>query len=97
MQRSNARVFHRPARIVERNKIPSLGTPLSIMKLHWFQILISDVLEDPCPFWNKEKIHQFFCEHNKEQSFDLLYRIVYLQSWFKNIHNNKPISLNILE
>lgn len=85
-----------PSRIVERAKMPSLSTPKSIIHSEWFRLLLNDVKEDPCSFWNKEKLSQFFNRPDEEQSFDLLYRIIYLQSWFKNIHNNNPVSLNIL-
>lgn len=86
-----------PADIIERAKMPSLSTPASILHTTWFKSLIADVINDPCFFWNKDNVNQLLMDSNSEQSFDLIYRIVYIQSWFKNVHNRKHFTFKILE
>lgn len=76
-----------PETIIKGRKIPSLSTPLSITDAEWFIKIEEDLMNNPLPFWDEETLASE--EIKSKVSFDVYYRIIYLQKWFKNLKTNK--------
>ena len=74
-----------PNSILKREKYPGLGTPFSINDQLWFKELKEDLFFNPLDLWDKSYINKLSNVKNSELSFDVLYRLIYLQSWVKNI------------
>lgn len=72
-----------PQEIVKQPKIPSLSTPLVFKNSKMFQEKIRNLRDNPFFIRNKRKIKVFIKKCYDESSFDILYRIVYLDSRLK--------------
>ncbi len=93
----NAIKIHLPKEIIEREKIPSLSTPSSVLENEWFKLLYTDLINNPHEIWNKQKIKNIQYDIKNGDNFDIIYRLIYIQSWLKNIHEKKYTQLKIVE
>lgn len=75
-----------PLNIINQRKIPSLSTPIDFLYSKCFQELIQDLKDNPLDIWNKEELFNYISKPYEDLSFDILYRIVYLQSWLKEYY-----------
>lgn len=73
-----------PASVVQRQKFPGLSTPLAILEQPWFRELMRGLLEDPSDCWAPKAVRQLV-SGGPSQSFDMLYRVVYLDTWLKRV------------
>lgn len=75
-----------PPSIVNREKLPSLSTPASAFEQIWFTTIIDDLKANPHEIWNMESLSKYLEKPRAEISFDLIYRVAYLQKWLKTYH-----------
>lgn len=75
-----------PFDILNQRKIPSLSTPIDFLKSTCFHSLIKDLKETPLNIWDKWKLNKYLKEPYDKLSFDVLYRLIYLQSWLKKYY-----------
>lgn len=85
-----------PKSIVNREKLPSLSTPSTALEQKWFTTIIDDVKTNPHEIWNVEFLSKYLDKPREEMSFDLIYRIVYLQKWLKTYHEKSNYNFELI-
>lgn len=70
-----------PDDVLERRKIPSLSTPEAIEKTSWFKEWKEDLEKRPLKIWSFA-ISEL---QSSVKELDVVYRLAYIQAWFKNI------------
>ena len=84
-----------PLDIVNQRKIPSLSTPIDFLDSKCFKELIDDLKNNPLDIWNKEVLFDYLSKPYSKLSFDVLYRIIYLQSWLKEYYYKDYIFIKV--
>ncbi len=78
-----------PPEILRRRKYPGLVTPKKWYEKKWFMERLNKIKKDPLPFWNTEKLQKLINRDPADLDFDLLYRIIVFESWYKIIFEEK--------
>ncbi|HEV2403117.1 MAG TPA: asparagine synthase (glutamine-hydrolyzing) [Candidatus Saccharimonadales bacterium] len=76
-----------PDTIIDRPKYPSLGTPRTMYQKAWFQEGLRSLFEHPLDIWNRSEIQRLARLRPEDLNFDILYRLVYLQTWQHNLRD----------
>jgi hypothetical protein len=72
-----------PEQITMRDKIPSLSTPQAFYRSKWFQEKMQTLLQDRYALWNVDLLKKFMTSE-RAISGDMLYRLIYIESWLDN-------------
>ena len=72
-----------PSAIIDRPKLPSVGTPRTVYGQSWFQDALDDVRVNPADVWDRDAVVAYARAPASAWNLDVLYRLVYLQAWLR--------------